>query len=116
MKKILNTYDIANELRADENADWSRAGAFALAEYLEDLEEDTGEEMELDCVAIRCEFNEYDSLIECAKEYLSDERIAEVLDFQEKKDELKRADWLESKGTWTRSMMASLRTFLIMPM
>ena len=98
MKKILNTYDIAHELLADENADWSRAGAFALAEYLEDLEEDTGEEMELDCVAIRCEFNEYDSLIECAKEYLSDERIAEVLDFQEKKDELKRADWLESKG------------------
>ena len=48
MKKILNTYDIANELLADENADWSRAGAFALAEYLEDLEEDTGEEMELD--------------------------------------------------------------------
>ncbi len=30
-----------------------------LAEWLEDLEEDTGEEMELDPIALRCEFSAY---------------------------------------------------------
>jgi hypothetical protein len=80
MKKILNTYDIANELLADENADWSRAGAFALAEYLEDLEEDSWVDMELDVVAIRCEFNEYSTALEAALEYLSMDEIVQRRD------------------------------------
>ena len=80
MKNTLNTYDIANELLADENADWSRAGAFALAEYLENLEEDTGEEMELDRVAIRCEFNEYKTALEAALEYVSIDEIVQRRD------------------------------------
>lgn len=88
MKKILNTYDIANELLADDNAKWSRAGAFALAEYLEDLEADTGEEMELDRVAIRCEFNEYEDAVEAALEYLSNE---EFLHYSSSSDSLEGA-------------------------
>ena len=76
MKKTLTTYDIANELHGDENANWSRAGALALAEYLEELESDTGEEMELDIVAIRCDFSEYSSLQEWAKDYFGGEKEA----------------------------------------
>ena len=62
MKTTLNTSDIANALKSDENANWSWDGSRSLAEYLEQIEEDTGEEMELDVVAIRCDFSEYDSL------------------------------------------------------
>ena len=69
MKQTMTTYDIADELRRDENANWSPAGALALAEYLEELEADTGEEMEFDRVAIRCDFSEYKSLREWAEEY-----------------------------------------------
>jgi hypothetical protein len=69
MKLELTTYDIADRLLADEGASWSRAGAFALAEWLEDTEEDTGEETTLDVVAIRCDFSEYGSLIEWASDY-----------------------------------------------
>ncbi|WP_396180252.1 hypothetical protein [Flavobacterium sp.] len=69
MKKTMTTYDIAHELIDDENANWSRAGAFALAEYLEELEDGTGEEMEFDHVAIRCDFSEYASLQEWAEDY-----------------------------------------------
>lgn len=69
MKTTLTTYDIANALCADEFASWSRAGAFALAEYLEEMEESTGEEMELDVVAIRCDYSEYESLIDWASDY-----------------------------------------------
>ena len=76
MKKTLNTYDIANALCADEYAKWSRAGAFALAEWLEDMEESTGVEMELDVVAIRCDFSEYDSVQDWADDYFADAKQA----------------------------------------
>lgn len=65
----LSTDDIAEALRSDENANWSRMGAYALAEYLEEMEEDTGEEMELDVVALRCDFSEYESLEKWAEGY-----------------------------------------------
>lgn len=69
MKKTLSTYEIAEYLIADENANWSRSGAFALAEYLEELETDCGDEFELDVVAIRCEFSQFDSLQGWLTEY-----------------------------------------------
>ena len=69
MQLELTTHDIAERLLADEYANWSRAGAFALAEWLEEMEDDTGEETTLDVVALRCEFSEYGSLIDWASEY-----------------------------------------------
>ena len=65
----LSTYDIADALKGDTNANWSYNGAKALAEYLEALEEGTGEEMDLDVVAIRCDFSEFGSLREWADDY-----------------------------------------------
>ena len=69
MKKTLNTEEIARALHRDDNANWSWNGARALAEYLEQLEEDTGEELELDVCAIRCDFSEYESLLDWATDY-----------------------------------------------
>jgi hypothetical protein len=69
MKLTLSTYAVADLLMSDENANWSRPGALALAEYLEEMEESTGEEMEFDTVAIRCDFSEYESLAKWAEEY-----------------------------------------------
>jgi hypothetical protein len=69
MKMTLNTYQIADALKNDTNARWSYNGSLALAEYLEEYEESTGEEIELDVCAIRCDFYEYESALECALEY-----------------------------------------------
>ena len=69
MKITLNTYDIAGYLMQDDNAKWSRAGAYALAQYLEEMEDEADEEMELDTVAIRCEFSEYSTAVEAAGQY-----------------------------------------------
>jgi len=69
MKQTINTYQIAEALIQDDNANWSRSGAFALAEFLEELETDCGTEQELDVVAIRCEFSQYDSLEDWLTEY-----------------------------------------------
>ena len=71
MKKTLTQYDIAEELMNDLNANWTRAGAFALAEYFEELEEDLGESIEFDRVAIRCDFSQYESLQDWAHDYFS---------------------------------------------
>jgi hypothetical protein len=90
MKKTLTTYEVANELLADDNADWTRSGALALAEHLEQLEEDCGVEFELDVVELRCEYTEYSSLLKCAEYYLTAERIAEVLEDSEDNDETLR--------------------------
>ena len=70
MKETLTAGQVADRLYADrENAGWSYAGARALADYLEELESDTGEEMELDVVAIRCDFSECESASEAALSY-----------------------------------------------
>jgi len=58
MKHTLNHYEIVNALFNDENACWTRQGAHALADALEEYEESTGEELEFDIVAIRCDWNE----------------------------------------------------------
>lgn len=67
MKDTLSTYDVARRLMEDESAGWSYDGALALAEYLESFEEDTGEEIEFDRVAIRCDYDEYSTAKEAAE-------------------------------------------------
>ena len=69
MKKTLSTYEVAELLLADEYANWSYDGAKALAEYFEEYEEETGTEIEFDRVAIRCDYNEYDSLEDVLADY-----------------------------------------------
>ena len=71
MKMTLSTYQIADALKNDTCARWSYNGSIALAEYLEEYEESTGEELELDTCAIRCDFSEYSSLQEWAHDYFS---------------------------------------------
>ena len=70
MKKTINFYDFE---RAFSNADranqFSYEGQRALFEYLEEYEESTGEEIELDVIAFCMHFDEYDSLEEFQLEY-----------------------------------------------
>lgn len=72
MKKSMSSGEVADALLRDDNASWTYAGARALAEYMEELEEDTGEEIELDVVALRCDYSEHGSLREWAEDYFSD--------------------------------------------
>jgi len=95
----LNTYQIADALKNDTCARWSYNGSLALAEYLEEYEESTGEELEFDFVAIRCDFSEWDSLQEWAADYFSDDWREEVgVDMEEIKGISSNADKLEAAG------------------
>ena len=88
MKNTLNTSEAASLLIADENADWSMAGAYALAEHLEQVEEDCGEEIEFDRVALRCEYSEYNDLIDWACSYYGADTWREALGIDKEIDEL----------------------------
>lgn len=69
MKHTLSKYEIANALLNDEYKKWSHDAAYALAEYYLELENDSGIEMELDIVLIRCNWNEYESIQEMRESY-----------------------------------------------
>ena len=69
MKLTLTTHAAAELLKLDFNASWSYAGAFAIAEWFEEIEESTGEEINFDVVAIRCDFSEYESALEAVADY-----------------------------------------------
>jgi hypothetical protein len=64
MIETLSTYDIANRLLRDSNACWTRPGALALAQYLQNWEEETDQVIEYDAVAIRCDWSEYPSAVD----------------------------------------------------
>ena len=102
MKNTLDTSDIVNALMADNYAKWSLAAAQALTEYLEDIEEECDMEIELDVVALRCEYSEYESLDEWAQSYFCADQLDELLgtvDYEaEKIQELDRADTLAAAG------------------
>ncbi len=82
MKQTLSTTQAAHILLADDNANWSYGGARALVEWFEELEE-VGVEIELDAVAIRCDFSEFNNAQEAAAEYSNDpfESEEEALEF-----------------------------------
>jgi hypothetical protein len=51
---------------------FSYDGLKALFEYIEMLDDDTGQETELDVISLCCEFSEYESALEIAEEYGND--------------------------------------------
>ena len=101
MKTTLTTNDIVNALRADEYAGWSHWEALALAEYFEEYEEETGEELELDTVAIRCEFSAYADLHNWAELCMTEEELEVLIKDAETKEEEEEAirDYIIMRGT-----------------
>ena len=72
---FVDTFDIF-----DRKENFTREARRALFEYFEQFEEDTGEEIEFDCIAICCEYNQMEYL-EVASEYNID--ISECSDDDE---------------------------------
>lgn len=97
MKNTLTTPEAASLLMADENAAWTMAGAYALAEYLEQAEGDCGTEIEFDRVAIRCEYSEYEGLQEWARYYFTNAQRFDILEGSDDRDETIR-DFIRDHG------------------
>ena len=69
MKKTITASDFQREFEAYGRGDqFSYEGRQELFSYLEDMEDGCGEELELDVIAICCDFSEYDTAQEAAEE------------------------------------------------
>ena len=83
---IINTINSGAELHAEFNKweyrkdQFSSAALYALYEYLDELSNDIGEDIELDVVGICCEFAEYKD-IDAVKE---DYEVEDLSDLQDK--------------------------------
>jgi len=64
----------------DYKNNFSYEGLSALFDYLEELEESTGEENELDMVGICCNYTEYENLAEIQENYPDIEVIEELIE------------------------------------
>ena len=70
MKQIINQYQFRDAFhKMGRGEQFSYAGLSALFDYLEDYEDSTGEEIELDVIALCCEYAEYDNLADFNEDY-----------------------------------------------
>ena len=69
MKKTIGKHEFWEEFREIRPDNFSYEGLQALYEYLEEYEEDSSEEIELDVIAICCEYSEYATAQEAALYY-----------------------------------------------
>ena len=84
MIKTLSVYDFIQEFKNyGRGEQFSREGLVVLFDYLEELEESTGIEMELDIIAICCDYTEYKSLEDFKNDYDYEdiETIEDIEDF-----------------------------------
>ena len=69
MKQTINFYDFQKAFQELRPNSFTYEGLRALFEYLEDLEDSTGEEIEFDVIVLCCDFIEYESEEEYHKDY-----------------------------------------------
>ena len=73
MIRTINQYDFIDAFRKmGREESFSYDGLVALYEYLEMLEDDLGQPIELDVIALCCEYTEYDNLEEFQADYSED--------------------------------------------
>ena len=87
MKRTINEHDFVDAFQCtDYQNQFSYEGKVALYEYLTELEDSSGFEMELDVIAICCEYTEYDDFeefLEDYEDYAKEHNIKEIDDIAE---------------------------------
>ena len=78
--QTVNKSQFIDNLLADDYASWTYEDAGALYDYYEQYSEDTGEDVELDRVALRCEWTRADSIDEVIEEYDDIESLEDLED------------------------------------
>lgn len=93
MKKTINEDDFVQAFDDYNRADnFSCEGRRAMYEYLTNYEDETGE-LELDPIALCCEYSEFDSAMDAAKEYSNIFELESEL--SGKDQEAQALSWLE---------------------
>ena len=80
MKTTVNQTDFIDAFKKLRPDNFSYEGLDALYNYIENLEQDTGEEFELDVIALCCSYSEYKDLEEYKQNYSSINSIKDIED------------------------------------
>ena len=88
MKTTVNLYEFRDAFRRAERNNFSYEGLGILFEGLEEYEEDTGEEMEIDVIALCCDFSE-----------MTEQEIIDSYNVSLEESSKDMYDWL-SNQTW----------------
>ena len=65
----VNEWNFRNAFKESRQDNFSLEGLYTLYNYLNDLSEDIGEDIQLDVISICCDFTEYESLEEALNQY-----------------------------------------------
>jgi len=80
MKQTVGVYEFRNAFKAHQRDNFSYEGLEALFNFLESMEDGCSTEIELDVVALCCDFTEYKSFDELKGDYSSIESLDELRD------------------------------------
>lgn len=78
MKTIITVTSFIDAFNKSRPNDFSYQGLKALFSYLENLEQDSGSEIELDVIALCCEYTEYEDLEDYNNNYKLVKSITEI--------------------------------------
>ena len=90
MKITVTESMFCDRFKAMRPDNFSHGALCALWTYLEELEQDTGEEIELDAIAICCDWSEYATALEAVSDY------SRASDITEEDEAL---EWLQGETT-----------------
>ena len=89
MKTQIDLYDFKKAFKEKRSDNFSNAALEALYAYLCDYENNTGDEIELDVIALCCDYTEYSSIEEFNNDYSTEhesiediEQFTTVIDFE----------------------------------
>ena len=88
MKQTVSFNDFCDAWRShDRNDSFSYEGKKALFEWIEEIDEDCGNETELDIIALDCEFSEHASALDCIIDNGYDFTTDEELDGEQQEED-----------------------------
>lgn len=84
MKTTINKSEFVEAFdNMNRSENFSRAGRESLFDYLEQYEQDCGTEIELDVIALCCEYSEYDNFAEFQKDYNGYNEYTDITDIEQ---------------------------------
>lgn len=96
--------DFINAFKAIRPDNFTRNGLEALYDYLDNLSDDINEHIELDVIAICCDYTQYETAYEAMEQYQPedmptvDEEDLDLIEIAEKQEQL-ALEWLNDRTT-----------------
>lgn len=100
MIQTISFSNFCDGFRGSYENNFSYEGKRALFDYLENLEDDIGEIIDFDPIALCCEYTEYDSAYEAMQQYQPEDMPLEGVEGDDlieiaEKEEAKALEWLQ---------------------